>query len=165
MPWPTFFGPFQMSLHKALPRKKKSPRLPPKVFSWPFIWESHEKSFIRGIETMESFGSSSTTPKAEKWKMCQAGRMRVSCDTREPVLVLMILKIEFSPEELNTERTLFVCVREGKGAFWGCFARFPRQRFTQTPIWGNREFMNESGMFCVEAYGTIERHTRKRAWE
>lgn len=163
MPWPTFFGPFQMSLHKALPRKKKSPRLPPKVFSWPFIWKSHEKSFIRGIETMESFGSSSTTPKAEKWKMCQAGRMRVSCDTREPVLVLMILKIEFSPEELNTERTLFVCVSEEEKSFLGmlCALSSPKVHTNTNP----RQFMNESGMFCVEAYGTIERHTRKQAWE
>lgn len=65
------------------------------------------KASLGELGTMESFGSSSTTPKAKKWKMCQDGGMgrRVSCDTRAPVLVLMILKIEFSPEELNTERT------------------------------------------------------------
>lgn len=108
MPWPTFKLTLPNEFTQSPPcPKKESLRLPLKLFSWPFIWESHEKSFIKGIgynrelrklfHNPESGEVENVSSRGDGWL--------VSCDTRVPVLVFMILKIEFSPEELNTERT------------------------------------------------------------
>lgn len=99
------------------------------------------KASLGVLETMESFGSSFATPKRRSGKCVRLGYGRVGCDLvcrcwcRKAVL--MLLKIEFSPEKLNTEHLhLYTsCVYvEGKELFGDALLLFllAKGRFTNT---------------------------------